>query len=115
MSRRTKKHVMNKVAPSERGRETGGSDASSRNALKLGLRAKVRFPEEMAEKINVRADRFNEALVPETDIEEFLVREMARTTVQIDVCADLMLYDDQRVLHRVDTCWDHDRGEQAEK
>ena len=69
----------------------------------------------MAQAILARAKGFAKTLAPNDEIEDWLVGEIARGTVQVDTCNDQLLLDDQRVALSVDTSWEDDRCEQIDK
>ena len=112
------KHLKKILPPSQRAEraaraETGNRDGSRRNALKDGLRARFVFPQKMADEIFVRKIEFATSYVPKGPVEGFLVDDIARSTVQIETCSDLMIVDAERAHLRISNCWADDRRAQA--
>jgi hypothetical protein len=97
-------------------RSVFGYDASRGNAVKHGMRGKVVFPEEIASRIDDRTRDYTAELKPQTGLERWLVFEMARTSVQVEVCANLRLLDQRRVLDRAaGPCWEVDAKGRAQR
>jgi hypothetical protein len=105
--------------PAEEDNDLGsisGYDASRGNAVKHGMRGKVVFPEEIASRIDDRTRDYTAELKPKTGLERWLVFEMARTSVQVEVCANLRLLDQRRVLDRAaGPCWEVDAKARAQR
>ena len=51
--------------------------------------------------------------MPRGPVEGFLVDDIARSTVQIETCSDLMIVDAERAHLRISNCWADDRRAQA--
>jgi hypothetical protein len=83
--------------------------------MKDGFRSTLIHPEEMLLAINVRMAEFSQQYQPATTMESYLVWEMARTTIQIEICSKQVIIDQARAIERVDTSWDADQSERAER
>src|SRR5262249_39215450 len=101
--------------PAAAGRTPAGSDASRRNSLRDGCRARVIFPPQMAAAINERMARLTERLQPDGELEEMIVHEIARSGAQMDVCHDQMIQDHIRVDEKTDSDWHADRTREANR
>jgi hypothetical protein len=108
-----------RAIPAEEDNDLGsisGYDASRGNAVKHGMRGKVVFPEEIASRIDDRTRHYTAELKPQTGLERWLVFEMARTSVQVEICANLRLLDLRRVLDRAaGPCWEVDAKGRAQR
>jgi len=58
---------------------------------------------------------FSVQLNAKTKLDLWLCKEMARSSVQIDACADLLTADQERVLARVENSYDVDCGERIDR
>src|SRR5262249_44113349 len=86
-----------------------------RNSLGDGLRSRVVFPEEMAARIDDRKAKLTEQLRPRNELENMLIYEISRTSVQEETAEEKMLLDDKRVRAEDDTStWDDERTEEAD-
>jgi hypothetical protein len=103
--------------PGAEGQEkTAGKGRGSRyNSMKNGLRSRLLFPDEMLEEIDTHAHELSKQLKPTTKLEAWLVRQMARATVQMETCSQQMDINDRRAVDRADTAWDDICRERAEK
>jgi hypothetical protein len=102
--------------PKRSGRTPEGSAASSRNGLKLGLRARTQFPIAMGQRIAERTAKLKEELKPRTELEGMLVTEIARTSVQVDVAEEVIVVNVELTRELLDDqTWDDDRTEEINK
>ncbi len=104
--------VVYDVAPEKRtgGPQTReGKDASRRNSLKLGLRSKVVFPEDLAALVEQRIIDFTSQFAPQSPYETMLVRDMAVSSARFERSASLSVADLVRSAERSRDCWDDDR------
>jgi hypothetical protein len=85
------------------------------NAFDHGLRAKVVFSEEMAQAIGERTAMLDEQFLPEGEYQKSLIHDMAVARVKLDIAADLLVANADRVVHRARDFWDYDRRERALK
>jgi hypothetical protein len=85
------------------------------NAVRDGLRSRFLFPDAMQQAIDERVVAFSAQLNPRTLLERWLVRELARGSVQTDFAADRLLANLPLAVERVDNRWADDRREEAEK
>jgi hypothetical protein len=105
-------------ASQEQGRSgpnEGGSAASCRNAIKDGARSRKEFPDDMQEAIDQRIARLTADRRPKTEVERILIIELARSSVQVEVCNRRVLDDARRVLSELDSSWDDQRSQEAQK
>ncbi len=99
-------------APRKRGggpRTPEGKRASSRNALRDGYRSKVVLPENMERAYAARKIDFAAQFAPASTYESVLVDTLARTSVQLERCAEEGLADLKRIINQAETSWDDDR------
>jgi hypothetical protein len=75
----------------------------------------VVFPEEIAERIRERTLRLIADLQPATELHRILIGEIARTSVQVEKCRELMEEDDLRAFARIETTWDADRRREVSR
>ena len=94
---------------------TGPRRESRANSVKRGLRSKFLFPLEMKESIDELFHAFSLQQLPRTRLEEWLVFELARSSVQCDECNDQLLINKLRVIERVGISWDDDCTERIDK
>src|SRR5438874_9666701 len=92
-----------------------GREQARRNALKLGLRSKVVFPEELAAAIAVCDAMFKAQFRPQSTYERTLVGEMSLARARIDLVAALSIEDVGRCAERALLFWEDDRRTQAEE
>ena len=98
------------------GEAPAGPGPSSRaNAVKASRRSKLLFDPGMFEAIQTASDKFTADVKPVGPFEEYLVRELARSSAQDDKCAEQIIIDDLRVVERVGTSWDIDNCTRIEK
>lgn len=87
-----------------------GKDASRRNALKHGMRARVLLPGDLADAIAARNRQFTDEFQPNTPYETWLIEQVAEATVRIDRCAELSIAAVERQADRALFCWDDDHA-----
>ena len=107
----------NRIAPKEGGGSgtQSGYEASRGNACTHGARSKSVFPNEVADMIDERTRQFTIDYQPQNGILRWLVSEIARTTVQVDLCAQRLLQDEIRIINRVSgPGWSDDANARAE-
>jgi hypothetical protein len=85
------------------------------NSLKDSLRSKLLFPIEMKVAIVELTRAFGKQHKPTTKLEWWLVGEMARTTIQIDICCDQMLINDMLVIEKAGSAWVEQCQERAQR
>jgi hypothetical protein len=90
----------------------GGSKA---NAFDHGLRAKVVFSDEMAQAILERTRMLERQFLPVGEYEQSLINDMAVARVKLDIAADLLVANADRVTSRARDFWDFDQRERALK
>jgi hypothetical protein len=88
---------------------------SRANAVKGSFRSKILFTPEMFEAIVKACDKFTAVLKPVGALEEYLVREMARSSTQDEKCAEQLDVDGFRAVERVGTSWDMDNAARVDK
>jgi hypothetical protein len=93
----------------------GAGLGSRANAVKGTFRSKILFTLEMFEAIQKASERFTAVLKPVGALEEYLVREMARSSTQDGKCAEQLEVDGLRVVERVGTSWDLDKSARVDK
>src|SRR5262245_66408419 len=86
------------TAPTARKRGGGprtpeGKENSKRNAVRHSLTSEEVLTEELAAVLASRAVEFRAEFGPRTPYEDWLVGQIARATVQLDRCHELMLVD----------------------
>lgn len=92
-----------------------GKRASSRNALKHGLRARTHVPRDDAAEAADRASRWNSALRPYTAFEVWLADQVALESVRVERCQALERDTRARAAARASARWDEDRRLDAER
>jgi len=92
-----------------------GKRASSRNALKHGLRARKHVPRDDAAEAADRAARWNSALRPYTAFEVWLADQVALESVRVERCQALERDTRARAAARASARWDEDRRLDAER
>jgi len=92
-----------------------GKRASSRNALKHGLRARTHVPRDDAAEAADRAARWNSALRPYTAFEVWLADQVALESVRVERCQALERDTRARAAARASARWDEDRRLDAER
>jgi hypothetical protein len=90
----------------------GGSKA---NSFQHGLRAKIVFSDEMAQAILERTRMLEDQFMPVGGYEHSLIHDMAVARVKLDIAADLLVANADRVVSRARDFWDFDRRERALK
>jgi hypothetical protein len=107
-------HEQGQAGPEAAGPFEPGYGASRWNALRLGLRSKLLFPPSMQALIDLRYKHFSRQRGARSLLENWVCLEFARSTVKIDLAEELLLLNQERVLDRIETCWDADRSAAAE-
>jgi hypothetical protein len=92
---------------------TGGG--SKANSFDHGLRAKVVFSDEMAQAILERTRMLERQFLPVGEYEQSLINDMAVARVKLDIAADLLVANADRVASRARDFWDFDQRERALK
>ncbi len=93
-----------------------GKDISRRNALKHGLAAlSLVLPDEEAAAVAARVEEWTPALKPQDAYDEWLVEQVAASSVQIERCRALDATLRDRQVSRAALCWDEDREADAEE
>jgi hypothetical protein len=92
---------------------TGGG--SKANSFQHGLRAKIVFSDEMAQAILERTRMLEDHFMPVGGYEHSLIHDMAVARVKLDIAADLLVANADRVVSRARDFWDFDRHERALK
>src|SRR5262249_39975955 len=103
--------------PKKRGggpRTPEGRARSRWNSTKHSMGAKVLLPDDLAATIAERTEQFTRTFAPRSGYEQFLVREMAYHSAQLDRAALLSIADLDRVIFRSELCWDEDRRAEVE-
>jgi hypothetical protein len=95
--------------------ETPAGGGSRANAVKGSFRSKILFTPEMFEAIVKACDKFTAILKPVGALEEYLVREMARSSTQDEKCSEQLDVDGFRAVERVGTSWDMDNAARIDK
>jgi hypothetical protein len=108
--------------PDDSQAKTGGDSASAStgggsraNSFDHGLRAKVVFSDEMAQAILERTRMFDNQFLPAGEYENSLIHDMAVARVKLDIAADLLVANADRVVNRARDFWDFDQRERALK
>jgi hypothetical protein len=107
-----------KPEPEPAGQDTAqesGYSASRWNSYRDGRRAKVLFPPPIQTLIDELTRDFAALHRARTKLDYWLCKESARSSVQIDVCGELLIADKARVLERVESSFDADCGERADR
>ena len=91
-----------------------GKDASRRNALTHGLAAETLMLPEEAEAVTARVAAFRPSLNPRGEYDEWLVVEIAVSTVRIDRCRAHEEALRSRSIARAASSWAEDREAEAE-
>jgi hypothetical protein len=99
--------------PEQEQETLAGSDASRRNALRRGLRARVVFPAEMASKIDICTNKLYADMKPRTEMEAIMLRQVAQSSVQADTGLDLLLCETEMAIEEVDNTWEDARNQQV--
>ncbi|MEO6810610.1 MAG: hypothetical protein ABI353_15955, partial [Isosphaeraceae bacterium] len=107
-------------SPAVKGRSGGprtpeGKDASRRNALKHGMRARVLLPGDLATAIAERNCQFTDEFQPNTPYEAWLIAQGAEASVRIDRCAELSIAALERQADRALFSWDDDHALRIEE
>ena len=93
-----------------------GYDHSRGNACKTGLRGRAVFPDEVAELIEERTAAFIAEMKPCDEWEMFLVSEIARASVLVEVAGRKLALDALRVYDRIrGDGWDVDMSRQIDR
>ena len=100
-------------AESDQAADAGGGSAA--NSLKAGLRSRVLFSETMKKLIDERAAAFAATIQPADPVTEYVVRELARSTVQGELCSDQLTLNGQLAAERSRLWWADYRSEEADK
>ncbi len=98
----------------ERPEESGYSN-SRWNSYKDGRRAKVLFPPPVQTLIDELTANIVAGLRARTLFDYWLCKDMARSSVQIDLCAERVLADQERVLKQVECSFDADAAARADR
>jgi hypothetical protein len=86
--------------------KTSGTGRGSRyNSMNNGLRSRLLFPDEMLEEIDSLTVDLSKQMKPATRLEAWLVRQMARATVQMETCSQQLDINARRAADRADTAW----------
>ncbi len=78
-----------------------GYDASRRNAITHGMRCQTVFPDAMAALMEERTVTFTAEMRPRSTFETWVIGELARATVQVEVGTKRLLEDEVRIINRV--------------
>ena len=100
-------------AEGDQAASAGGGSAA--NSLKAGLRSRVLFSETMKRLIDERAAAFAVTIQPADPVTEYVVRELARSTVQGELCSDQLTLNRQLAAERSRLWWADYRSEEADK
>ena len=92
-----------------------GYSASRWNSYRDGRRAKVLFPPPIQTLIDELTQDFAAQQKARTKLDYWLCKELARSSVQIDICSELLIADQARVLERVESSFDADCAERADR
>ena len=95
--------------------EESGYSASRWNSYKDGRRAKVLFPPPLQTIIDELTANIAAGLRARTLLDYWLCKDLARSSVQIDLCAERMLADQERVLEQVECSFDADAAARADR
>jgi hypothetical protein len=101
-------------AGQERPEESGYSN-SRWNSYRDGRRAKVLFPPPVQTLIDELTANIAVGLRARTLFDFWLCKDMARSSIQIDLCAELVLADRERVLKQVECSFDADAAARADR
>jgi len=104
--------------PEPAGQDTAqesGYSASRWNSYKDGRRARVLFPPPVQTLIDELTRDFAAQLKARTKLDYWLCKEQARSSVQIDICGELLIADKARVLERVESSFDADCAERIDR
>ena len=85
----------------DQGDQKSGYENSRGNACRGGTRSRTVFPAEVAEMIDLRTIALFAEMAPKTEWERFLVTEIARASVLVQVCGKRKDLDDIRVHKRI--------------
>jgi len=97
------------------GRTAEGSAQSRRNAIRDGCRSRTEFPEDMQALIDIRLAELTAEEKPKTALERWLLGEMARSGVQVEVSHQKLLANTKRMRQTVDEWWDDDRRQATDR
>jgi len=95
--------------------QEAGYSNSRWNSYRDGRRAKVLFPPPIQTLIDELTRDYAAQLKARTKLDCWLCKELARSSVQIDICGELLIADKARVLERVESSFDADCGERADR
>jgi hypothetical protein len=85
------------------------------NRLRAGLRSRLLFPDAMKQAIDERTRDFTAELNPVGSLQQWLVGQLAMGSVQSEFAGDQLLVNLALAAERVDTRWEEDRREEADK
>ena len=92
-----------------------GKDASRRNALTHGLTAELAALPDEAEAVAARVAEWSPTLGPKGEYDEWLVEEMAVSSLRIERCRGRESALRSRSIGRASLSWDADRRAEAEE
>ncbi len=85
------------------------------NRLIHGIRARLLFPDLMRQAMDERKVKYAARIKPIDALEAFLVGQMARGSVQSEFAGDQLLANYPLAVGRVDTRWEEDRRDDADR